>query len=682
MTADRREDDIADALADLQGRKTRGEGTDVLAYRERLGESHAEFLLLADTDALLDDLIEPPPAEVLPRELGPYTLLRELGRGAVGVVYEAVHRTLRRRAAVKVLRHGFDADPQARERFRNEAASSARVRHDHVVEIYDASEVDGRPYFAMTLVEGRSLASLIKAREVPPVRALCKELAGVADALAALHAANVLHRDIKPSNLMVRPDGRILLADFGLARSSEGMGLTRTGDALGTPLYMSPEQMLGRRDEVDARADVYALGATLYEAIAGRPVFDAPDIAALARQVVAERPEPLRKAAPGCPATVEKIVMKALEKEKADRYESAAAMRDDLLAFAAGRDGDVVGRPVGGTVRLLRAVRERWVPVAAGALVAFGAAWWWTHRAGTVEFRSEPDGVEVLVGGVVRGTTPAKLDLAPGEYDVTFRTDGFLERARRVEVAAGGKVYVEVPLQPRDEKDPVARMRLARSLELASVPYFTSGDRARGGGTVLLRPFGDVRLADLEDLEFELGRDDLDGLILEFRRETELLSSAPFDPPESRGRQPIPAAVREALKVGDTVTWGLYPTKARLRAGAKATSAQFRVVDLDPASALARIDRALPEEASSALRGEMKVRALEQLGLARLALDEADRLADAHPDVLALQSLARQLYKAHKLGDADRAFVLGQRIQKFPASEVDRLTAANPGEEK
>ena len=96
MTADRREDDIADALADLQGRKTRGEGTDVLAYRERLGESHAEFLLLADTDALLDDLIEPPPAEVLPRELGPYTLLRELGRGAVGVVYEAVHKTLRR----------------------------------------------------------------------------------------------------------------------------------------------------------------------------------------------------------------------------------------------------------------------------------------------------------------------------------------------------------------------------------------------------------------------------------------------------------------------------------------------------------------------------------------------------------------------------------------------------------
>lgn len=682
MTADRREDDIADALADLQGRKTRGEGTDVLAYRDRLGESHAEFLLLADTDALLDDLIEPPPAEVLPRDLGPYTLLRELGRGAVGVVYEAVHRTLRRRAAVKVLRHGFDADPQARERFRNEAASSARVRHEHVVEIYDASEVDGRPYFAMTLVEGRSLASLIKAREVPPVRALCKELAGVADALATLHAAGVLHRDIKPSNLMVRPDGRILLADFGLARSSDGMGLTRTGDALGTPLYMSPEQMLGRRDEVDARADVYALGATLYEAIAGRPVFDAPDIAALARQVVAERPEPLRKAAPGCPAAVEKIVMKALEKEKADRYESAAAMRDDLLAFAAGRDGDVVGRPVGGTVRLLRAVRERWVPVAAGALVAFGAAWWWTHRSGTVEFRSEPDGVEVVVAGVVRGTTPAKLDLAPGEYDVTFRTDGFLERARRVEVAAGGRVYVEVPLQPRDEKDPVARMRLARSLEVASVPYFGSGERAMGGGSVLLRPVGDVRAASLGEFEFALDADMADGITLEFRRGDEVLSSAKFESSKSRGTLPLPEGVRAALKVGDTVTWGFYPPKARQRAGDKPLTVQFRVVDVDPTAALARVDRSLPEEASPALRGEMKVRALVQLGLVRDALDEADRLADTHPDVLALQALARQLYKTLKLDEALRAAELSDRISKFPKSEVDRLTAANPGGEK
>ena len=341
-----------------------------------------------------------------------------------------------------------------------------------------------------------------------------------------------------------------------------------------------------------------------------------------------------------------------------------------------------MGRPVGGTVRLLRAVRERWVPVAAGALLAFGAAWWWTNRAGTVEFRSEPDGVEVLVAGVVRGTTPAKLDLAPGAYEVTFRTDGFLERARRVEVAAGSKTYVEVPLQPRDETDPVARMRLARSLELASVPYFTSGDRARGGGTVLIRPLGDVRRADLETFEYELGPNDVDGNVLEFRRGNDVLSSAPFAPDHSRGTLPLPDAVRAALKAGDTVTWGLYPTKARLRAGAKPITAEFRVVDLDPSEALARVDRSLPEEASPALRGEMRVRALCRLGLERAALDEADRLADAHPDVLALQSLARQLYRSLKLSDALRATELSDRISKFPADEVERLRAANPGEEE
>jgi hypothetical protein len=141
----------------------------------------------------------------------------------------------------------------------------------------------------------------------------------------------------------------------------------------------------------------------------------------------------------------------------------------------------------------------------------------------------------------------------------------------------------------------------------------------------------------------------------------------------------VPEAVLAALKVGDTVTWGLYPSKARVRAGDKPLTAQFRLVDVDPTAALARVDRALSEEASPALRGEMKVRALVQLGLVREALDEADRLADAHRDVLALQALARQLYKTLKLAEAARAGELADRITKFPATEVQRLSAANPG---
>ncbi len=203
-----------------------------------------------------------------------------------------------------------------------------------------------------------------------------------------------------------------------------------------------------------------------------------------------------------------------------------------------------------------------------------------------------------------------------------------------------------------------------------------------GGGSVLLRPVGDVRAATLADFEFALGADQADGLTLEFRRGNDVLSSAPFNPTGLRGSLPLPEAVLAALKVGDTVTWGLYPSKARVRAGDKPLTAQFRLVDVDPTAALARVDRALSEEASPALRGEMKVRALVQLGLVREALDEADRLADAHRDVLALQALARQLYKTLKLAEAARAGELADRITKFPASEVQRLSAANPGGEK
>ncbi len=477
---------------------------------------------------------------------------------------------------------------------------------------------------------------------------------------------------------MVRPDGHMILADFGLARASDGLTLTHTGDALGTPLYMSPEQMLGRRDEVDARADVYALGATLYEAIAGRPVFSAPDIAALAQQVLAERPESLRKVAPDCPPAIEKIVMKALEKERGDRYASAAALRDDLLAIAAGRDRDVVGRPVGGTVRLLRAARARWVPIAAAFVVTFGAAWWWTHRSGTLQLVTSPDGAEIVLAGQVRGRTPVQLDLAPGTYDLTFRTEGFVERARRVDVSAGGQVYLDVALQPRDERDLVARMRLARSLEVASVPYAT--ERQRGNAMpVLLRPRDDMRLGDLDGFAYDLSEGFPEGAMLEFRRGSEVLSSAPFDPTRSRDTLPLPAEVRSALKVGDVVTWGLKMSPRAVRMGKKDLLAQFRVVaDVDLGPVFAKIDRALPE-ASEALRGEMRVRALAQRGLWVAALRQADELAEAHPDVLAVQALARQLYVMLKLRDAPRALELIERISEFPADQTERLDAANPG---
>ena len=153
-------------------------------------------------------------------------------------------------------------------------------------------------------------------------------------ALAELHEKGIVHRDVKPGNIMVDVNGRMLLADFGLARTAATETLTQTGQAMGTPLYMSPEQVLGSRDEIDGRSDVYGLGVSLYEALAGRPPFKPADYAALMRMIVSEQAPDLRKTNPEVPTDLARIAMTAIEKDKDDRYASAAAMRDDLRAWA------------------------------------------------------------------------------------------------------------------------------------------------------------------------------------------------------------------------------------------------------------------------------------------------------------------------------------------------------------
>ncbi|MHC5011427.1 MAG: serine/threonine-protein kinase, partial [Planctomycetota bacterium] len=318
---------VARSLEDFHSRRARGEAPIAEDYSDPLGEAYDDFLDVLAAETALDALLEPPAEEALPRDFGPYTLLREIGRGAAGIVYEAVHRELGRREAVKILRTAFDAEDTANERFRREAKALARIEHPNVVEIFGAGEVEGRLYYAMALLEGPSLAKIARSAEPVDARVLCEGLAGVADALRALHEAGVVHRDVKPSNIIVAPDGRMVLADFGLARAVGSASMTRTGQALGTPLYMSPEQMLGKRDAIDGRSDVYGLGATLYEVLAGQPVFKTDDVRALLKLVISERPVPLRRVAPHVPEGCDYIAMKALEKRRQDRYQTAAAMR-------------------------------------------------------------------------------------------------------------------------------------------------------------------------------------------------------------------------------------------------------------------------------------------------------------------------------------------------------------------
>lgn len=281
-------------------------------------------------EALRSDPVESSCAGVEGRIFGRYRLGREIGRGAMGAVHEATHLDLGRRVALKILHVLQGSDRERRERFLREARTAARLHHSHIVSVFDVGEVDGVPFYAMEFVDGRSWDRLVGAAETTPDR-VADLGARVARALEYAHDRGVVHRDIKPANLLLGDDGVPWITDFGLARHVDDAGLTRTGAVLGTPRFMSPEQAAG--DPVDARADLYALGATLYELLSGEPLFRGSSTGEVLGRVVQERPIPLRRLVPGVPRDLETIVHKLVEKRPVDRYSSAAALADDLERF-------------------------------------------------------------------------------------------------------------------------------------------------------------------------------------------------------------------------------------------------------------------------------------------------------------------------------------------------------------
>jgi eukaryotic-like serine/threonine-protein kinase len=263
------------------------------------------------------------------RLAGRYRVLRPLGHGGMAVVELARDEELGRTVAIKLLADNLARDAAFRERFLREARIAARVAHPNVVRVYDVGEDDGRPYIVMEYVDGETLEELLQrdgrleaARAVELATQLC---AG----LAAAHDAGLVHRDVKPQNLLVRRDGVLKIADFGVARLEAATRLTRTGTVLGTAAYLAPEQALGR--DVTTAADVYAAGAVLYELLTGRPPREVATAADLSRAL--ELPVvPLRELAPEAPRALEELVMRCLAHYPEHRPESAAALAAELTA--------------------------------------------------------------------------------------------------------------------------------------------------------------------------------------------------------------------------------------------------------------------------------------------------------------------------------------------------------------
>jgi serine/threonine-protein kinase len=254
-----------------------------------------------------------------------YRVLKELGHGGMGRLYLAWDPQLERHVAIKAL---IDDGDELRERFAREARSAARLRHGHIVTIYDIGEADGQPFLVMEFVEGRTLSDIIRKREPLSLVRKLQIGAELAEGLACAHRGGVVHRDVKPSNVMLDEGGAVKILDFGVARLMESVAMTLAGTPVGTANYMSPEQLAGRR--VDRRSDVFSFGATLYELLVYRQAFPGAVDSSLLRRIARSEREPLERVAPHLDPDVIEIVDRAMEPDARRRYQDLAGVARDL----------------------------------------------------------------------------------------------------------------------------------------------------------------------------------------------------------------------------------------------------------------------------------------------------------------------------------------------------------------
>jgi serine/threonine protein kinase/tetratricopeptide (TPR) repeat protein len=356
-------------------------------------------------------------ASLIGRVVDDFEIIREVGRGGMGTVYEARQRSLNRKVALKALRVAGELTQTSIERFRREAQAAGRLRHNNIVGVYAQGESDGLYYYAMEFVEGRSLIEIINelrggalasgsdvTTTAPPrgesvassetilapestgtlttlpvalsettqeaFDSIARHLSAVADGLAYAHRAGVIHRDIKPHNFVLGNDGVMKVTDFGLARVMEQPGVTMTGEFLGSPLYMSPEQINGAPSDVDHRTDIYSLGATMYEWLTLSPPFPGETRAQVISRIMTSDVVPPRQHNPLIPVDLETICMKALEKEASRRYASSDALADDLRNYLKRRT--INARREGRVSRWWRLAMRHRVGVAAALALVMG----------------------------------------------------------------------------------------------------------------------------------------------------------------------------------------------------------------------------------------------------------------------------------------------------------------------
>jgi serine/threonine protein kinase len=487
------------------------------------------------------------------RRLGDFEVVRELGRGGMGVVYEARQVSLNRKVALKVLSGGLGLTPKAVHRFRREAEAAARLHHTNIVPVYATGEQDGTHYYAMELIEGPSLDQVLRQMRQRPARGeptqpgpgaagttaadltrtdpyyespysppaaadlsssslgsgggyydtVARLVAEVADALEYAHSHGVIHRDVKPSNLLLSPEGRLSVNDFGLARVLEQPGVTLTGEFVGTPAYMSPEQITGGRVPIDHRTDVYSLGATLYELLTLQAPFTGSRRDQVLAQILHKDPRSPRKLNPRVPVDLETICLKAMEKDPDRRYQTARAMAEDLRRYL--NRFAIAARRAGPVARIIKWVRRHPGVTAAlaCALVAVGAASFFAYQSYALREQQLAERRQAAL-------EKALLAAMSNDFDDAEKA---IEEAERYEASPGQVRFLNglVAYYRGHEADAIKQLEVAVKLlppaesaaarGLLAVAYSYAG---RGGDTArMVRELDGISPVTLEDYLFK-----------------------------------------------------------------------------------------------------------------------------------------------------------------------------------
>lgn len=401
------------------------------------------------------------------RKIGPYDVLAELGRGGMGVVYKAYSLRLCRMCALKVMIAGEHASAVEIVRFQNEAMLAARLQHPHIVSVFDAGEATeegaGQFYFVMEFIDGRSLSALVEDGSDESLRTGLVAMAEVARALHYAHEKGIVHRDIKPDNILIDADGHPHITDFGIAKSVEAdASMTAAGAIVGTPAYMSPEQMNGEIAAIGPRSDVYSIGATLYHLCAGRPPFVGESALQVIGQALFDEPASPRQVARerlgrDLSLDLETICLHAVEKNANERYQSAQQLAEDIEAHLA--DRPISARPISGTERLQKLIRRNrtafvGATVVFATLLVVGISFYvvlaFNIEKTSASLRAQDERAAIDQAGTLG--TSIKVNMLQGRADVVRElVDGLRNNPKlsRVEVVRTDRTYAYTDLSTR-----------------------------------------------------------------------------------------------------------------------------------------------------------------------------------------------------------------------------------------